>query len=241
VPQTLQTLLLTAILGLILGVVASAAQAAPALIEDSLAQRLAACTTCHGREGRAGPDGYYPRLAGKPAGYLYRQLLNFRDGRRHYGPMVRLVDPLPDAYLREIAAHYAALDLPYPTPVPAQAPAEVLERGRTLALQGDAARQLPACAACHGPALTGALPATPGLLGLPRDYLTGQLGAWVSGQRRAHAPDCMADIARRLAGPDLAAVSAWLASQPVPAAAHAVTVLPQPLPVRCGSAIAGPP
>jgi hypothetical protein len=26
-------------------------------------------------------DGYYPRIAGKPAGYLYNQLLNFRDGR----------------------------------------------------------------------------------------------------------------------------------------------------------------
>jgi cytochrome c553 len=53
--------------------------------------------------GRAGPDGYYPRLAGKPAGYLYHQLLNFRDGRRHYGLMTRMVDPLGNAYLMEIA------------------------------------------------------------------------------------------------------------------------------------------
>ena len=33
---------------------------------------LLACTTCHGKEGRAGPDGYYPRIAGKPAGYPAR-------------------------------------------------------------------------------------------------------------------------------------------------------------------------
>ena len=73
----------------------SGAGAAPRF-EDSMAQRVLACTACHGDQGRAGPDGYYPRLAGKPAGYLHHQLLNFRDGRRHYGLMTRMVDPLSD-------------------------------------------------------------------------------------------------------------------------------------------------
>jgi cytochrome c553 len=231
IPRLLSTLLCSA--GL--------AQAAPALIEDTLAQRLAACTTCHGKEGRAAADGYHPRIAGKPAGYLLHQLQNFRDGRRAYGPMVALVDPLSDAYLQEIAAHFAALDLPYPAPARSAEPAAVLARGRQLALEGDASKGLPACAACHGPALTGVLPATPGLLGLPRDYLTGQLGAWTTGQRRAHAPDCMADVAQRLLGGDLIAVSAWLASQPVPAAAKPVASLPAPAPQRCGSVPAGAP
>lgn len=209
--------------------------AAPARIEDTAAARLAACTTCHGREGRAAADGWHPRIAGKPAGYLLNQLRNFRDGRRHYGPMAGLVGLLPDATLADIARHFAALDLPHPPPVAANEAPAVLARGRQLALQGDAAKGLPACAACHGLALTGVQPATPGLLGLPRDYLTGQLGAWVHGQRRAQAPDCMADIARRLDGADLVAVSAWLAAQPVPAAAHAAEAAPQPPPLRCGS------
>ena len=56
-----------------------------------MAQRTLACTACHGKQGRAGPDGYYPRLAGKPAGYLYNQLLNFRDGRRRNAAMRYLV------------------------------------------------------------------------------------------------------------------------------------------------------
>lgn len=218
-----------------MGALSGPALAAPALVEDSLAQRLQACTVCHGQQGQAAPDGYRPRIAGKPAGYLFHQLLNFRDGRRHYGPMVRLVDTLSDAYLREIAAHYAALDLPYPAPKPSTEPAAVLQRGRQLVQQGDAARQLPACTACHGEALTGMLPATPGLLGLPRDYLAGQLGAWISGQRRAHAPDCMADIARRLTVAEVGAVSAWLASQPVPAGAKPAARPSAALPLRCGS------
>ena len=64
------------------GVVASASAPAAAPFEDTIAQRVVACTGCHGKEGRAAPDGYYPRIAGKPAGYLYNQLLHFRDGRR---------------------------------------------------------------------------------------------------------------------------------------------------------------
>ena len=188
--------LLTAlVLGLALA--AGAARAAP-VFEDTMAQRALACSSCHGKEGRAGPDGYYPRIAGKPVGYLYNQLLNFRDGRRHYGLMTRLLDPLSDAYLLEIARYFAALEAPYPAPLSATAAPSVLQRGQQLAREGDASRRIPACVQCHGDALTGVQPNTPGLLGLPRDYLNSQLGAWQSGQRRAHAPDCMARIARQL-------------------------------------------
>eukprot|EP01036_Dinobryon_divergens_P059534 gene59534-79437_t len=139
-----------------------AAQTAP--FEDSMAQRMLACTACHGPQGRAAADGYYPRIAGKPAGYLYNQLLNFRHGQRNYRLMTQMVDPLSDAYLLEIAQYFAALDLPYPARAPVVAAPAQRQRGEQLALRGDAARQLPACAACHGAALTGVLPATPGLL-----------------------------------------------------------------------------
>ena len=200
---------------LVLTLACGAASAAPAF-EDSMAQRTLACTSCHGKEGRAAPDGYYPRIAGKPAGYLYNQLLHFRDGRRHYGLMTRLLDPLSDAYLMEIARHFAAIDLPYPAPAAAQAAPALLQRGRELALKGDAQARVPACVQCHGASLTGTEPATPGLLGLPRDYLNAQLGAWRTGQRRAHAPDCMAQVARGLAPDDVLAVTSWLAAQPLP-------------------------
>ncbi|MGE4241115.1 c-type cytochrome [Ramlibacter sp.] len=223
------------LLALALSAAALSSGAAPAF-EDSMAQRTRACTICHGKEGRAGPDGYYPRIAGKPAGYLYNQLLNFRDGRRHYALMTRLLDPLSDAYLLEIANHFAGLDLPYAQPPRSALANAALERGQALAMQGDALRGLPACASCHGAALTGVLPNTPGLLGLPRDYLSAQMGAWRSGQRRAHAPDCMADIARRLGADDMQAVIGWIASQPVPAAAKPVAALAKPAPVACGSA-----
>ena len=224
---------------LALAAVVSVALAAPRF-EDSMAQRLLACTACPGEQGRAGPDGYYPRLAGKPAGYLYHQLLNFRDGRRHYGLMTGMVDPLSDAYLMEIARHFAALELPYPAPAPTSAPPALLRRGEVLARQGDAARGVPACAQCHGIRLTGVAPDIPGLLGLPRDYLNAQLGAWQTGERRAHAPDCMAQIARRMDAADVSAVAAWLAAQPVPVPSGPAATMPAHTPGatrwRCGSA-----
>ena len=215
---------------------ASAQTAQPPAFEDTLAQRMQACTACHGAQGRAAPDGYYPRIAGKPAGYLYNQLLNFRDGRRHYRLMAQMVDPLTDAYLWDIAQHFAALDLPYPAPTPVQATAADLARGQRLAQQGDAALRIPACASCHGAQLTGMEPATPGLLGLPRDYLNSQLGAWRTGQRRAHAPDCMAQVAEQLSQADVSAVSGWLASQVVPHRAKPAPAPTLPLPAACGTA-----
>ena len=202
---------------------AAAASAAPPSFQDTIAQRALACTSCHGKEGRAGPDGYYPRIAGKPAGYLYNQLLHFRDGRRHYGLMAGLLETLSDPYLYELAQHFANQDVPYPPPQRSALPPEVLQRGRQLAAQGDPQRGVPSCASCHGAALTGVAPNVPGLLGLPRDYLNAQLGAWRTGQRRAVAPDCMAEIARKLSPEDLSAVTAFLAAEALPANPHPVS------------------
>ena len=216
--------------GLALLAASAATSQAAAPFEDSIAQRTLACTACHGPQGRAAPDGYYPRLAGKPAGYLYNQLLNFRDGRRHYGLMTQLVEPLSDAYLMEIAQYFSSLKVPYPAPAPATASAELLRQGRQLVLQGDATRRVPACVSCHGQAMTGVVPATPGLLGLPRDYLNAQLGAWKTGQRRAQSPDCMKQVVERLNLDELNAVASWLAAQALPADTRPAASLPAPSP-----------
>lgn len=203
-------------------------------VQDTIAQRVVACAACHGKEGRATRDGYFPRIAGKPADYLYNQLMNFRDGQRRHPAMNHLVANLSDAYLREIADYFASLRLPYP-PSQSFSDKAALARGRALVMEGDKTRQIPACASCHGEQLTGRQPSVPSLIGLSRDYLNAQFGAWRSGSRRAAAPDCMADISRKLSPDDIAALSTWLASRPVPENMHAEPARTAGLPMRCGS------
>ncbi|MYM83237.1 cytochrome c4 [Duganella sp. FT50W] len=217
--------------------VASMASAAP---PDTLEQRIAACLSCHGVKEHG--DAYFPRIAGKPAGYLYNQLRNFQNGHRQYPMMNYMVAHLPDAYLREIADYFAGQHPPYATATAgsgATASAAQLERGEVLVRQGDAGRKIPACVSCHGTALNGVAPAIPGLLGLPSDYINAQFGNWKNHSRRAAAPDCMADIAARLSVEDVAAVSAWLGRQAPDADARPASSLPAPLPIRCGSVPAG--
>lgn len=202
-----------------------------------LGERLAACAACHGERGE-GVQGseYYPHLAGKPAGYLFEQLKNFRDGRRINAQMTWLVQFMDDAYMDEIAQFYAAQP-------PRTRAADTGAAGLTAAMRataeklvehGDPARKVPACAACHGVALTGLEPGIPALVGLPAEYIIAQLGNWRTGVRHASAPDCMAEVAHSLDPADIRAIAVWLSQQ-----AHADEQRPAPagsfLPPRaCG-------
>lgn len=205
------------------------------IVPDTLQQRMAACTACHGvhGEGSSG-SGFFPRLAGKPAGYLVLQMQNFQHGLRNYAPMEYTVRLLTPDYMHEIAEYFSAQQVPYERkPVPTLAPSS-LQRGEQLATAGDPSRKIPPCQACHGKQFTGTEPSVPGLVGLPYDYISSQLGSWRTGTRASAAPDCMAEIANRLAPADITAVSAWLASRDVPADTHlqpAGSITP---PLHCG-------
>ncbi|WP_426171099.1 c-type cytochrome [Pseudoduganella sp. R-34] len=213
-------------------VVVTSALAAPASLPDTVEQRVAACIACHKANEQG--DAFFPRIAGKPAGYLYNQLLNFKQGRRQYPMMTYMVEQLPDAYLREIAQYFSEQHAPYPPPAATSATPQMIERGRVLVHQGDPSRKVPACVACHGEAMTGVAPAIPGLIGLPRDYINAQFGAWRNQKRKAHVPDCMAEVANRLSESDVAAVSGWLAAQPADPNARPAPALPGQLPLECG-------
>lgn len=219
------------------------ARAAPAFedmpVTDSIAERALPCTVCHGAQGRATRDGYFPRIAGKPAGYLLSQLRNFREGRRQNSTMLGLIANLDDRYLAEMAGYFADQHPPYPPtqPLPGISAAQI-ERGRQLVERGDPAREIPACSSCHGRQLTGARPFIPGLAGLPADYIAAQIGAYQAGRRRSHAPDCMATIANRLQPADVASLNAWLSALPAPSdgAAPVDVATLRPLPLDCAGA-----
>jgi len=206
-----------------------------------MADRLRACTACHGDEAIEIDEGYVPRIQGKPAGYLFNQLVNFRAHRRRYAAMNRMVAHLDERYLAAIAEYFADQEPPYPEPAEPPAREAVRERGAELVRSGDPSRDIPACQSCHGERLAGVQPNTPGLIGLPRHYIVGQLGNWRTGQRQAVAPDCMAEIADRMDERDIEAVAAWLASRPLPDDTRPrAEPIPDP-PMVCGSVTAPEP
>jgi len=184
---------------------------------DTMEARMRACVPCHGVQGQGTSNDYFPRLAGKPEQYLYEQLVAFHQGRRHYAPMNYLLQYQSESYLHDMAAWFAMQPLP---PQPASVPSvasDVLAHGQTVVMNGDPARGIPACSGCHGGSFSGMQPGIPGLVGLKSDYITAQLGAFRYGTRTATAPDCMQQVAARLTERDVTAVSAYLASLPVPA------------------------
>jgi cytochrome c553 len=202
---------------------------------DSMEARVQGCVTCHGQSGQGTSNGYFPRIAGKPAGYLYNQLIAFRDGTRRYPPMNYLVAYLPDAYLREIAEHFSKQQPPFAAREQANVDAAALARGQSLVTRGDAQTGIPACIACHGAGLTGMNPGIPGLVGLRPTYIEAQLTRWRLGERHAMEPDCMKRIASRMSDTDVAAVGAWLARQEPPKNASPESSNLIRMPLACGS------
>jgi cytochrome c553 len=210
--------------------------AMPAFDElDSMEARVQGCATCHGQQGQGTSSDYFPRIAGKPAGYLFNQLRAFRDGSRRYAPMNYLVAYLTDDYLREMAQYFASVRPPFRPPTPSALPQAQLAHGRALVEHGDANRQIPACMACHGTRLTGMVPGIPGLVGLRPNYIAAQLPRWRAGARRAAEPDCMHRIAIRLQENDIQALAGYLGALPPPADPAPDARNTVRMPLTCGS------
>jgi len=232
----MSVLLLLAALGTAPAIAWCQNEAVPAFRQlDSMEARVQGCVTCHGQNGQGTGNGSFPRIAAKPAGYLYNQLVAFRDGTRQYAPMNYLVAYLPDAYLREIADYFASQRPPFAPREPVNVDPAILARGQALVTAGDAAKGIPACVSCHGSGLTGMNPGIPGLVGLRASYITAQLTRWRVNERHAAEPDCMRRIASRLSDTDVTAVAAWLASRdpprdPSPESSNLVR-----MPFACGS------
>ena len=224
------------VLAVLSGVCLAQTEAVPAFKDvDSLEARVQGCVTCHGQSGQGTSNGYFPRIAGKPAGYLYNQLVAFRDGTRRYAPMNYLVAYMPDAYLREIAEHFSKQRPPFAAKETAAVDAATTSRGRTLATAGDPQKGVPACITCHGAGLTGMEPGIPGLVGLRPTYIVGQLTRWRVGERHAAAPDRMQRIASRLSDTDITAVAAWLSQQTAPRDPSPESSNLVRMPLACGS------
>lgn len=181
--------------------------------------KAAACGACHGMDGNSS-DAQYPKLADQSEQYIVTQLMRFKSGVRDNVIMAGMAAPLSPQDMHDLGAFFAQQKL-----VPGVADEALAKDGGKLYREGDAARGVPACMACHGPDGRG----NPGwrvpqIAGQHADYVQAQLKAWHDGATwgsDAHA-QVMPTIAKRLTAEEITAVSSYvegLHTAPVTAAA----------------------
>lgn len=166
------------------------------------------CTACHGEQG-VSRSGLFPTLAGMDAAAIYKQLDDFRAGKRSWGAMNAIAQALSAQASADVAAYFASRTNGL-TPV-------LGERSRAgntlredapamrLVFAGDPARGIPPCSACHGPG--GSKLGAPPLKGQQPAYIERQLAAFAQGMRQNDINRQMRTIATQLTPDEMHALA----------------------------------
>jgi cytochrome c553 len=157
----------------------------------------AGCAGCHGAKGISATDAF-PNLAGLPADVTYKQLDDFRNGKRSNAIMQAMAAALGDQQIADLAAHFAALPA-------AQSGAGAPESA--IVREGSPMRSIAPCAACHGP--LGSKAGAPPLQGQKTAYLKVQLEAFAAGTRHNDINQQMREVARALSASERDALVGW--------------------------------
>jgi len=163
------------------------------------------CAACHGVDGNS-PMPVNPSLAGQHASYLYKQLADFKAGRRKNAAMSAMVANLSNDDLRNLSAYFAVQK-----PMAGAAkdrPLVVV--GQKLYRGGNSEAGVPACSGCHSPDGAGIPAQYPRLAGQHGEYTIAQLQSFRSGDRDNDPNAMMRMIASRLNDKDMAAVAQYL-------------------------------
>lgn len=174
------------------------------LITDAVKQTATTvCAACHGADGNSAIS-LNPKLAGQHPEYLYKQLSDFKEGRRANAVMSGMVANLSAEEMQGLAAYYASqsLKLAKAKSNGAGSLGEKIYRG------GIAGTKVPACAACHGANGEGMPKRFPGLSGQHADYTVQQLKTFRTGER-ANAP-MMQVISTKMTEAEMQAVADYI-------------------------------
>jgi len=186
------------------------------------ATKAGTCAACHGLDGNP-TDPQYPRLAGMPERYVAQQLALFKSGHRNSGMaavMKPYADPLSAQDMRDLGAYFATQKAGAGVAddsAIAEGPSKGMkfyEVGQRLFRQGDAARGIPACMACHGPAGGGNPgPAYPAIAGQQAAYAQRRLEEYRTGtttQTDAHLFNVMASVAKPLTDEEIRSLASYV-------------------------------
>jgi cytochrome c553 len=183
---------------------------------DAGATKAAVCTACHGVNGNSS-NPEWPVLAGQNATYIREQLAMFKAKKRNNPLMYPIIEPLNDQDFADLAAFFSAQ-----TPSGLEADPSYWKAGEALYRSGDAARSIPACISCHGPAGQGnSASGYPALRAQHSVYTVKQLQDYLTQNRYRDATDpakvdqtrnsvMMTTIAARLTPEDIRNLASYL-------------------------------
>lgn len=196
-------------LAALIGVMASATASAAtdAKVDLAKAQQIVTqvCAACHGADGNSVVPAN-PNLAGQPAEYITKQLMNFKSGERKNAVMSGMVAALTPEDMRSLGAYFASQ-----TPKPGVATNKALiPLGEKIYRGGDAATGVPACAGCHSPNGAGIPAEFPRLAGQHSEYVLAQLNAFRLGERANDPNKMMRTIAARMTDEEMRAVADYI-------------------------------
>ena len=164
------------------------------------------CQECHGADGNSS-DAKIPHHAGQYAGYLIKQLGDFQSGARKHEIMSIMAEDLNAADKADIAAYFAGQKPMQGDGVVVNLPAS------NLFVNGDPARDIPACSSCHGDNGKGRVADNvfyPVIGGQRRVYLRSQLVSWKLGERSNSPGGIMNKIAKALSDDEIDALADYI-------------------------------
>lgn len=185
-----------------------------ARIETVETEDVNACTDCHGKGGAEPDRDKHPTLAGQVAAYTYKQLRDYKDGKRENRRMQEAVERLTDEQLAALAAWYAKQPIPK---VEVNEDETVSSETLKLVFVGDKSRLIQPCASCHGTRGEGAIIDVPAIAGQNVKYFVNTMKDYASEKRANDVYSRMRIIAKALTREEideLAVYYARLGGQP---------------------------
>lgn len=168
--------------------------------------KSAACAACHGVDGNSS-NGMWPSLAGQHASYIYKQLTDFKAGRRVNASMAPMVVGLNDDDMKNLAAYYESQRAK-----PVTFDGEMIAKGESIYRGGITETQVAACMGCHSPSATGNGPAGwPSLKGQHPEYIVAQLQSFKQGTRANDTGKMMRNVVVRMSELEMKSVAAYIA------------------------------
>jgi cytochrome c553 len=170
---------------------------------------------CH--EGSAAnPSHLIPTLDGMDAEAIFKQLSDYRSGKRSWGVMNAIAKALTIQDLADVAAYFASrtgrLQADSGERIPRGGRGfRQSDIGARLVFAGDPQRGIAPCSACHGPG--GYKTGAPALTGQYAAYIERQLAAFAQGIRHNDIFEQMRAIARQLTPDEMKAVAGFYGAQ----------------------------